>query len=109
MFRIEHGHEPARAELRLWKASTAILGAIVVLCGLGAVLFGSWIGSGGLTGGGGTPTPIPFNAGILATPLINVEAQSCANDGATPKLTAAQFSTKGLVIGGEYAGETIVL
>jgi hypothetical protein len=67
------GHEPARAELRLWKSSTAILGALVVLCGLGAVLFGSWIGSGGLTGSGGTPTPIPFNAGILATPLINVE------------------------------------
>jgi hypothetical protein len=66
-------HEPARAELRLWKASTAILGAGVILCGLSAVLVGSWLGSGGLTGSGGTPTPIPFNAGILATPLINVE------------------------------------
>src|SRR5512139_2396510 len=65
-------HEPARAELRLWKASTAILGAIVVLCGLGAVLFGSWIGSGGVTTGG-TPTPSPLDTGILATPLINVE------------------------------------
>jgi hypothetical protein len=66
-------HEPARAELRLWKASTAIIVSGVVLCGLSATLFGSWIGSGGLTGPGGTPTPIPFNAGILATPLINVE------------------------------------
>jgi hypothetical protein len=66
-------HEPARAELRLWKASTAILGAIVVLCGLGAVLFGSWIGSGGGLGRGGTPTPLPLDAGVLATPLINVE------------------------------------
>jgi hypothetical protein len=65
-------HEPARAELRLWKASTAVFGAMVVLCGLGAVLFGSWIGSGGTTGNG-TPTPSAFDAGILATPLINVE------------------------------------
>lgn len=65
-------HEPARAELRLWKASTAILGAIVVLCGLGAVLFGSWIGSGGIASGG-PPTPSALDAGILATPLINVE------------------------------------
>jgi hypothetical protein len=66
-------HEPARAELRLWKASTAILGACVVLCGLSAVLFGSWLGSGGLTGRGGTPTPLPLDAGILSTPLINVQ------------------------------------
>lgn len=66
-------YEPARAELRLWKGSTAIVGAAIVLCGLGALLFGSWIGSGGLAGRGGTPTPLPFNAGILATPLINVE------------------------------------
>src|SRR5512136_2311311 len=65
------GHEPARAELRLWKASTAIFGALVVLCGLGAVLFGSWIGSGGIAGSG-TPTPSPLDVGILATPLINV-------------------------------------
>jgi hypothetical protein len=65
-------HEPARAELRLWKASTAILGAVVVLCGLGAVLFGSWIGSGGVTTGGPS-TPSPLDAGLLATPLINVE------------------------------------
>jgi hypothetical protein len=67
------GHEPARAELRLWKASTAILASSVVLCGLSAVLFGSWIGSGGLTERGGTPTPLPLDAGILATPLINVQ------------------------------------
>src|SRR5512143_812852 len=65
-------HEPARAELRLWKASTAVFGALVVACGLGAVLFGSWIGSGGATSSG-TPTPSPLDAGILATPLINVE------------------------------------
>jgi hypothetical protein len=77
------GHEPARAELRLWKASTAILASIVVLCGLSATIFGSWIGSGGLTGGGGTPTPIPFNAGILATPLINVEVDPLGEE-ATP-------------------------
>jgi hypothetical protein len=65
-------HEPARAELRLWKASTAIFGALVVSCGLSAVLFGSWVGSGGITGGG-TPTPSPLDAGILTTPLINVQ------------------------------------
>ncbi|HTP08091.1 MAG TPA: hypothetical protein VMP08_07570 [Anaerolineae bacterium] len=73
-------HEPARAELRLWKASTAIFGAVVILCGLSAVMFGSWIGSGGLTGPGGTPTPIPFNAGILATPLINVEVNPLSEE-----------------------------
>jgi hypothetical protein len=78
------GHEPARAELRLWKASTAILTSVVVLCGLSAVMFGSWIGSGGLTGPGGTPTPIPFNAGILATPLINVEVDPLGEETATP-------------------------
>jgi hypothetical protein len=76
-------HEPARAELRLWKASTAIFAAVVVLCGLSATVFGSWIGSGGLTGSGGTPTPIPFNAGILATPLINVEVDPLGEE-ATP-------------------------
>ena len=65
-------HEPARAELRLWKASTAVFGALVVLFGLGAVLFGSWIGSGGSTSSG-TPTPSAVDAGMLATPLINVE------------------------------------
>ncbi len=64
-------HEPARAELRLWKASTAVFGAMIVVCGLGAVLFGSWIGSGGTSGG--TPTPSAVDAGMLATPLINVE------------------------------------
>lgn len=75
-------HEPARAELRLWKASTAILGSIVVLCGLGAVLFGSWIGSGGSTSQG-TPTPSPLDAGILATPLINVQVDPLGEEGAT--------------------------
>jgi hypothetical protein len=89
------GHEPARAELRLWKASTAILGAIVVLCGLGAVLFGSWIGSGGGTGRGGTPTPIPFDAGILATPLINVQVDPLGEEtgvegAATPPLQSTE-------------------
>jgi hypothetical protein len=82
-------HEPARAELRLWKASTAILGAIVVMCGLGAVLFGSWIGSGGLAGSG-TPTPSPLNAGILATPLINVQVDPVE---ASPGIEAAQTPT----------------
>ncbi len=82
-------HEPARAELHLWKASTAILGASVVMCGLGAVLFGSWIGSGGLAGSG-TPTPSPLNAGILATPLINVQVDPVE---ASPGIEAVQTPT----------------
>ncbi len=65
-------HEPARAELRLWKASTAIIGSIVILFGLSAVLFGSWIGSGGGISQG-TPTPEALDTNILATPLINIE------------------------------------
>jgi hypothetical protein len=67
-------HEPARAELRLWKGSTAIFAAFVVLCGLSSALFGSWIGAGGSTGQAGTPTPSVMDAGLLATPLINVES-----------------------------------
>jgi hypothetical protein len=72
-------YEPARAELRLWKASTAIVGAIVVFCGMGALVFGSWIGSGGSERG--TPTPSPLDAGILATPLINVQVNPLEESG----------------------------
>jgi hypothetical protein len=67
-------HEPARAELRLWKGSTAIFAAFVVLCGLSSALFGSWIGAGGSSDRAGTPTPSALDAGLLATPLINVES-----------------------------------
>ena len=67
-------HEPARAELRLWKGSTAIFAAFVVLCGLSSALFGSWIGAGGSTDRAGTPTPSALDAGLLTTPLINVES-----------------------------------
>jgi hypothetical protein len=67
-------HEPARAELKLWKGSTAIFAAFVVLCGLSSALFGSWIGAGGSSGRAGTPTPSALDAGLLATPLINVES-----------------------------------
>jgi hypothetical protein len=67
-------HEPARAELRLWKGSTAIFAALVVLCGLSSALFGSWIGAGGSSDRAGTPTPSALDAGLLATPLINVES-----------------------------------
>ncbi len=73
-------HEPARADLRLWKASTAILAAMLVLCGLGSVMFGSWIGSGGLTGRSGTPTPSVIDAGLLATPLINVQVDPLSGE-----------------------------
>lgn len=66
-------HEPARAELRLWKSSAAIVGALVVLYGLGAILFGSWLGAGASAGRIGTPTPPAIDAGVLATPLINVQ------------------------------------
>jgi hypothetical protein len=86
-------HEPARAELRLWKASTAILGTIVVLCGLGAVLFGSWIGSGGNTGRGGTPIPSAVDAGLLATPLINVQVDPLSTAETTPNAEFAETPT----------------
>jgi hypothetical protein len=76
-------HEPARAELRLWKASTAILGTIVVLFGLVAVLFGSWIGSGG-AGRGGTPTPSAIDAGLLVTPFINVQVDPLSTPETAP-------------------------
>jgi hypothetical protein len=59
------------------------------MCGLGAVLFGSWIGSGGLAGSG-TPTPSPLNAGILATPLINVQVDPVE---ASPGIEAVQTPT----------------
>ena len=66
-------NEPARAEIRLWQPATAILASLMVVCVLGAVLAGFWLGNGGSTGRVGTPTPAPLDAGVLATPLINVE------------------------------------
>lgn len=84
-------HEPARAELRLWKASTAIFAAVVVLCGLSSALFGSWIGAGGSSDRAGTPTPSALDAGLLATPLINVESNplSESTPAAVPPPTVA--------------------
>jgi hypothetical protein len=80
-------HEPGRADLRLWKASTAIVTSIIVLCGLSAVMFGSWIGSGGLTGRPGTPTPSVLDAGLLATPLINVQVDPLSGEEPGPEVT----------------------
>jgi hypothetical protein len=77
--------EPARAELRLWKASTAIFAAVLVMCGLSSALFGSWIGAGAATGREGTPTPSALDAGLLATPLINVESNPLGES--TPEAT----------------------
>jgi hypothetical protein len=62
----------ARAEVRLWQASSAILGSIFVLFILGAIGLGVWLG-GGAGGVNATPTPATFNAGLLATPLINAQ------------------------------------
>ncbi len=72
-------HEPARAEVQLWQPATAILASIAVLCVLGAALAGFWLGNGGSTGRAGTPTPEPLGAGVLATPLINVEVNPLAS------------------------------
>jgi hypothetical protein len=93
-------HEPARAELRLWKGSTAIFAAFIVLCGLSSVLFGSWIGAGGSTGAAGTPTPSVLDAGLLATPLINVESnpmeEGITAEGSTPTPEAVALPTEAL-------------
>ena len=93
-------HEPARAELRLWKGSTAIFAAFVVLCGLSSALFGSWIGAGGSTGQAGIPTPSALDAGLLATPLINVESnpleEGISTEALTPTLDAVAIPTQAL-------------
>ena len=67
------GTEAGRAEIRLWQPSFAILASAFVVFVVGGILFGFWIGSGGQTGVVGTPTPSSFDAGLLATPLINIQ------------------------------------
>ena len=64
------GSEVARAEIRLWQPSVAIFGSIFVLFVLAAVGLGMWVG-GGAGSQNATPTPASFDAGLLATPLIN--------------------------------------
>ncbi len=65
--------EAARAEIRLWQSSFAIFGSLFVILVLAAIGLGVWLGGGGSAGRSGTPTPQPFNAGLLATPLINAQ------------------------------------
>ncbi len=64
------GSEVTRAEIRLWQPSVAIFGSIFVLFVLGALGLGMWVG-GGAGSQNATPTPAAFDAGLLATPLIN--------------------------------------
>ena len=64
------GSEIARAEIRLWQPSVAIFGSLFVLFVLGAAGLGAWLG-GGAGSQNATPTPTGFDAGLLATPLIN--------------------------------------
>ncbi|MBP7688979.1 MAG: hypothetical protein KA765_13765 [Thermoflexales bacterium] len=64
------GSEVTRAEIRLWQPSVAIFGSIFVLFVLGAIGLGMWVG-GGPGSQNATPTPASFDAGLLATPLIN--------------------------------------
>lgn len=64
------GSEITRAEIRLWQPSVAIFGSLFVLFVLGAAGLGAWLG-GGAGSQNATPTPAGFDAGLLATPLIN--------------------------------------
>ncbi|MBI5566927.1 MAG: hypothetical protein HY870_18660 [Chloroflexi bacterium] len=64
------GTEITRAEIRLWQPSVAIFGSIFILFVLGAIGLGVWVGSGAGSQNA-TPTPASFDAGLLATPLIN--------------------------------------
>jgi len=66
------GSEVTRAEIRLWQPSVAIFGSIFVLFVLGAIGLGMWMG-GGAGSQNATPTPASFDAGLLATPLINAQ------------------------------------
>ncbi len=66
------GSEVTRAEIRLWQPSFAIFGSIFVLFVLGALGLGVWVG-GGAGSQNVTPTPASFDAGLLATPLINAQ------------------------------------
>lgn len=66
------GSDVARAEIRLWQPSVAIFGSIFVLFVVAALGLGAWVG-GGAGNQNATPTPASFDAGLLATPLINAQ------------------------------------
>ena len=76
-----HG-EAARAEIRLWQPSFAIFGSLFVILVLSAIGLGLWLGGGGSTNRGGTPTPSAFDAGLLGTPLINAQVNPLASPNA---------------------------
>ena len=70
-------NEPARAEIKLWQTSSAIIASLFVIFILGGILFGSWLGSGGSLSKG-PPTSPAFNANIIGTPLINIQVNPLA-------------------------------
>jgi hypothetical protein len=79
--------EPARAEIKLWQSSSAILASMFILFTLGGIVLGWWLGNGALLGKG-TPTPNAFNANVIGTPLINIQVNPLASF--TPNPTEAQ-------------------
>lgn len=75
--------EPARAEIKLWQSSSAILVSMLIIFTLGGIVLGWWLGNGALLGKV-TPTPNVFNANIIGTPLINIQVNPLATYTATP-------------------------
>lgn len=75
--------EPARAEIKLWQSSSAILASLCVVLALGGIVLGWWLGNGALLGIV-TPTPQSFNANVIGTPLINIQVNPLATFTATP-------------------------
>ena len=72
------GAESARAEIRLWQPSSAIIASSFIVLVLGGLIFGFWLGGGGQIGPGGTPTPKSFDTNLLGTPMINVQVNPLA-------------------------------
>src|SRR5512135_1794120 len=86
-------NEPARAEIKLWQTSSAIIASLFVIFILGGILFGSWLGGGG-TLSKGQSTSSEFNANIIGTPLINIQVNPLATF--TPPAAQAQPTGPGL-------------
>lgn len=70
-------NEPARAEIKLWQSSSAVIASLFVVLALAGMVLGLWLGGGGLLGTG-TPTPQSFNANVIGTPLINIQVNPLA-------------------------------
>jgi hypothetical protein len=80
-------NEPARAEIKLWRPATAIFASLFVIFILGGILFGSWLGTGGVISKG-TPTLPAFNTNVIGTPLIDIQVNPLKTF--TPVPTAGQ-------------------